>query len=112
MNTPERIIAEFRELLEKVDSEGDFEKGISYEDRKDIYEPLKTFLLSALKTIATEAVESTRVEEKGRIPTSGEPEHQEAEYRFNRGWNAALEESQKRGKEYLKQFDERSGNNK
>ena len=57
---PQQIIEselkKFDELLRKTDNESDFEKGISYEDRSDIYEPLKDFLLASLSRYNEEVV--------------------------------------------------------
>lgn len=66
---------------------------------------VKQFLLSALKTIATEAVDSTKIEEK-----DNDNEHQGTNLQNhcescikNSGYNAAGEESQQRGAKWLKE---------
>jgi len=38
---------EFDTLLHTIDRDADFEKGISYEDRKDIWEPIHSYLHSS-----------------------------------------------------------------
>ena len=57
INQIKKIEEEFDKLLIKVDYESDFEKGMSYEDRKDIYEPLKQFLKTSHLALLNSIIE-------------------------------------------------------
>ena len=62
----------------------------------------RALLLSSLKTVAEEAVESTKLEEKEQLDKN-DPDNYGACYAIG-GYNDAIQKSQRRGREWLKNF--------
>ena len=64
MNLTEKIIEEFEERFTLSNLVNGSDATGENEDTKELQDNLKSFLLSSLKQIATEAIEAVRLEEK------------------------------------------------
>ena len=112
MTLTEKIIKEFEEKFDatvplKVGTTNAWdkrEKNCSHdltEYKKEAKKELKSFLLSSLHQIATEAIEAVRLETKIRDINKGGGQYGHPETDFDTGYNEAILDTEQKAKKFL-----------